>query len=878
MVTPTYALSSTIAFIDAAIADPQTLALGARPGVEVVVLDSDQDGIAQITTALQGRDAIDSVQIFAHGEPGSLQLGSATLKSETLVRHASQIQKWATALSERADILLYSCDTASGTEGVRFIQQLSQLTRADVAASNNSTGSLAMGGNWNLEVTTGKIEADAALHSSVLSSYAGRLGNVITVTSSADSGAGSLRAAIAAAQSGDTIRFAAGLSNQTIVLTSGQLEIRPGKSIKIDGTGSANLTINGNNASRIFWVNSNQDAPTNLTLTNLTLTNGYTSDRGGAIKTEHKASVTVTNTQFLSNTADQGGGAIYSVWENNLTVTGCQFNDNRATAGNNERGAGAITFVSPGRFTVRNSDFTNNKGVNGGAINSLNGKLTIDNCRFLNNDTTSASFDTGKPNPFLRGYGGALYTDRASARSEASGSIQITRSIFEGNRGRGEGGAAYLYTGTQDSVSIAGSQFSNNEVLELPQGNDGSGGGIVVMSNGLNRGLTISNTTFANNTANKQGGGLWMMDAPLTLTNSTFSGNKTLGSDFNRNGGGMALYGSATITNCTIANNSAGWVGGGILANDSPVTVRNTLFYNNTAANGGNDWQIRQQTSRELTDGGGNIQFPGLLSNANNRFNDNTATANIRIVDPKLSGLQDNGGGILTHALLPGSPALDAGVTVSVPPTDQRGFNRDAKPDIGAFEAISSSLNQTGGAGNDTLLGTPGNDTLSGAGGSDVLVGGLGADRLTGGIGSDRFRYTGATRLQALAASRISAPDRIVDFKFGQGDRFQLDFDNNLSTVNRPSGLFHAGKVTGQNLSAAVKAAYADKNQRTKGKQALRSNEAVFFGWGSKSYLAINDSIASFSGSRDLVAEVTGIALRQGDAAAGSLAARNYFV
>ncbi|WP_348247030.1 hypothetical protein [Leptolyngbya sp. GB1-A1] len=201
-------------------------------------------------------------------------------------------------------------------------------------------------------------------------------------------------------------------------------------------------------------MKSNQDFPTTITFKNLSLVNGYTAENGGAIRGEHKANLTVESVKFQNNVADKGGGAIYSAWENQLTVNSSQFNGNKATAGNDERGAGAIAFVSSGNFTVRNSSFTNNQGINGGAINSLNGKLTIENSRFVNNSTLAAQYDAGKENPTLRGYGGAIYTDRASSTNEPSGRIRISGTLFEGNKGKAEGGAAYLYTGTQDSIEI----------------------------------------------------------------------------------------------------------------------------------------------------------------------------------------------------------------------------------------------------------------------------------------------------------------------------------------------------------------------------------------------------------------------------------------
>jgi predicted outer membrane repeat protein len=527
--------------------------------------------------------------------------------------------------------------------------------------------------------------------------------NTIVVTTAADSGVGSLREAIATATTGTTIQFAPNLANQTIQLTSGSLQIAPGQQISIDGQGAVGLTISGGRASRIFFVNSNQDFPAGLTLRNLILANGYTPEVGGAIYVTHRGNVSVEQVNFRNNIADQGGGAIYSAWETNLTVVSSQFQGNQATATNSERGGGAITFVSPGNLIVRNSEFINNRGINGGAINSLNGKLSIQDSRFIDNDTLSAYFANGDPRDYLRGFGGAVFVDRASGINEASGNVNISNTVFERNRGRNEGGGVYIYAGTQDQVAISRTVFKDNQVLGLPtptsDGSESLGGGLVVLSNGLNRGLTIDETTFVNNQAGGQGGGLWTSDTPTTIRNSTFSGNRVTGSSNAVVGGGLTVNSPTTVINSTIANNAAGWSGGGLSAGNAPVNVQNTIFTNNTAAN---PWGIQQHTNRELTDWGGNIQFPPKQTTF---WNDVNATANIRLLDPSLGPLEfqssqgqssqgqssqgqssQGQNGQWVHPLLTGSAAINQGVGNGLT-TDQLGRIRaDGSIDSGAFE------------------------------------------------------------------------------------------------------------------------------------------------------------------------------------------------
>lgn len=848
-----------IAFIDATLTNTDGLASQLKPGTEVILLNPAQDGLLQITQALAGRSGVESIEIFSHGGAGLLQLGGSQVTLGSLNAAAGQVSQWANALTENADILLYGCDVAA--ESSAFIQRLSELTGADVAASNDLTGA---GGDWDLEVTTGQIETQSAQ----ITGYTGTL-NTITVTNTANSGAGSLRDAVARAVSGTVIRFDPSLANQTITLSS-EISIPAGRNITIDGTGVANLSISGNRTTRIFHVLSNQDFPTTFTVKQLSLVDGFTTENGGAIRGEHRASVIVQNVKFLRNVANEAGGAIYSPWENNLQVTGSQFQYNRAVAGNNERGAGAIAFASPGNLTIQSSIFSNNTGINGGAVNSLNGKLTITNSRFLNNSTLSARFDSGQPNDFLRGYGGALYVDRASSTSQTSGFVRINGTIFQGNQGQGEGGAAYIYAAGQDRVDIGATLFRDNSVQALTGGGGkGNGGGLVVLGNSVSRGLSLNSTSFVGNTATNQGGGLWMWNSPTTITNSTFSGNRATGTDYNRLGGGMLLRGNTTIVNSTIANNYAGWVGGGILAsNDYTVTARNTIFFRNTAGNGGNTWNIQQHTNRPLTNGGGNIQT--------GRANDDVAVNNIRFADARLAALAANGHPfLLSHGLLSGSAAINAGVSTGAPTIDQSGTIRDSRIDAGAEEFINVIQ---GTAVADRLEGTAYVDSMTGGDGNDILIGRASGDTLTGGAGQDQFLYTSTTLAGALQQSLATEPDKITDFSVAGGDRIRLDYDSNLSTANRPTAMYNAQTVAGSTLSAAAQAAFADRNLALAGSQALGVSEAVLFTWQQRQYIGVNDTQAGFQAANDLIVQVTGIQMPAADTTANSLSVSNYFV
>jgi Ca2+-binding RTX toxin-like protein len=162
--------ASSLVFIDAGVADFQKLMAGAN-GDRVFLLNSSQDGVAQISQVLSQFQDIAAIHIVSHGQAGGLQLGSADLSLNTLSRYSSALQSWTPHLSKGADVLLYGCDVALGDTGNTFIQELSRFLGADIAASNNLTGSAKQDGDWTLEVNTGAIAAKLAFDAATIAGY-----------------------------------------------------------------------------------------------------------------------------------------------------------------------------------------------------------------------------------------------------------------------------------------------------------------------------------------------------------------------------------------------------------------------------------------------------------------------------------------------------------------------------------------------------------------------------------------------------------------------------------------------------------------------------------------------------------------------------------
>ena len=154
--------------------------------IEVLVLDPNTDGIAQISAALSEREDLAALHIVSHGASGEVKLGSTLLDSAALSSRSAEISRWSDALNSSADILIYGCDVASDASGIDFVQGLSLLTLADVAASSDLTGGAALGADWNLEFASGAVESGLAFNAEAIQDWNGVLANATPVLSGAN--------------------------------------------------------------------------------------------------------------------------------------------------------------------------------------------------------------------------------------------------------------------------------------------------------------------------------------------------------------------------------------------------------------------------------------------------------------------------------------------------------------------------------------------------------------------------------------------------------------------------------------------------------------------------------------------------------------------
>lgn len=292
-----------------------------------------------------------------------------------------------------------------------------------------------------------------------------------TVTTLGDSGPGSLRAAIAAANAApgaDTIRFQNGLTG-TITLSSG--EIRIADPLAIEGPGADHITVDGNASNRIFLLQRSSGARMTVTLSGLSLRRGRAPD-GGAIYAQDE-NLVLRRMEFIGNAAATRGGALWLA-EGDLTIEDSVLMGNSGDAGG--QGAGGAVLFSAGTIRIVRSFFAENSANFGGAayISSPRVNAVIEDSLFLDNEANHT--------------GGAMVAGTMT-------SFRVARSAFVGNVAGQPLGGAIAYTGTTDAGAPAGvienTTFSDNQSLH-PAGLAGA----LSLSAGT---LYLRNSTVADN-------------------------------------------------------------------------------------------------------------------------------------------------------------------------------------------------------------------------------------------------------------------------------------------------------------------------------------------------------------------------------------------
>ncbi|ARA83917.1 Ig-like domain-containing protein [Pseudomonas ficuserectae] len=479
--TPAAVPGTTVVFVDSRVKDSASLLAGVAPGAQVVELDATKDGLQQIADYLGSHQGVSSVQIIAHGNSGDLWLGNSYVSADNIAQRSALLAEIGNDMNVGGDILIYACNTAEGDTGLSFVDSLATLTGRDVAASTNRTG---VGGDWDLEIATGSIESVSALSRQSMDAYQWGLAT-FTVTSTSNTGAGSLREALTNAQNGDIVTFSSGM---TVALQS-QLVVS--KNITVDGDlnndGVADVTLDGQNRTSVIRVNS-----------------GVTATLDGVIITRGVASTAGANSGSAISASDALGGGINNA--GNLTLRNVTVTANAAAGG----GAGGGV-LSP---TVGGG------GGGGGGIGGQNGAAGgsagtyTPTAPSANTGGNGAGFNTiymgGRGGTSAGGGAGGLgvygYTNGGAGGTATSSGRTIGGggggSGFDANGGRGGSAVGGIYNASTGTLAIIGtSTISNN----IGAGGGGGGGGTIGGNGGRGIGAIWNkgtlNITSANNSA-----------------------------------------------------------------------------------------------------------------------------------------------------------------------------------------------------------------------------------------------------------------------------------------------------------------------------------------------------------------------------------------
>ncbi len=439
---------------------------------------------------------------------------------------------------------------------------------------------------------------------------------------------------------------------RTITLASAQLELSNTSETETIIGPAVGVTVSGGGLSRVFQV----DATVTASISGLTISGGSANRYGGGL--------------FNSGTA---------------TLTGCTITGNSLGYG---AGGGLFNAAT---FTLSDCTISDNSsGGNGGGLADT-GSAILNNCTVTGNSAR----DIGRS-------GGGLL-------SFNHGMVTLTDCTISGNSAGESGGG--LLSGLGSVTTLTNCTVTGNSSYIF-------GGGLINYGT-----ATLTGCTISGNYAGNFGGGLYHADTGpgATLTNCTVSGNTA-----RAKGGGIFSNGTTMLTNCTISDNSAGQEGGAIFNGDTdfgPGTtaeLTNCTVTGNSAQQGGGLWNYYNSFNKSGTmtivdtivaantaTTSGPDALGNFVSQGNNLIGETDGSSGwvafdltgtiVQPLDPVLAPLAYYGGPTETMALLPGSPAIDAGNNALIPvgvTTDQRGYARivSGTVDIGAFEAQSIPL------------------------------------------------------------------------------------------------------------------------------------------------------------------------------------------
>jgi Domain of unknown function (DUF4347)/Bacterial Ig-like domain/Beta-propeller repeat len=509
-------LERQIAFIDPTVPDYQTLINGIKPDTEVVVLDPNSDGVQQITDALTG-EIYSAVHIISHGSPGSIQIGSSHLGEDNITDYAGALQQWQKSLTPDADILLYGCNVAAisepplnkgGQGGISFLQHLAELTSADIAASDNLTGGTALGGDWELEVKSGLIEASLPFLPGAIQAYDGVLNNGDVIWAKNFGGN------VDGFETGNSIAT----DSSGNVYTTGFFQ---------DSATFGSTTLTSNGSSDIFVTKLNSDGSVAWAKS----FGGSDFDGGSSIATDSSGNAYTTGRFYGSATF--GSTTLTSNGSSDIFVT--KFNSDGSVAW--AQNFGGID------FDTGNSIATDSSG-NVYTTGSFNGSVTFGSTTLTSNGSSDifvTKFNSDGSVAWAKSFGGSNYDYDNGIATDSSGNVYTTglfsfSATFGSTTLTSNGNEDIFVTKLNSDGSVAWAQNFGGSNYDIGYSIATDSSGNVYTTGSFNGSVTFGSTTLTSTNDESY-------DIFVTKFNS--DGNVAWAKDF---GGSSYSYGTSIAT------------------------------------------------------------------------------------------------------------------------------------------------------------------------------------------------------------------------------------------------------------------------------------------------------------------------------------------
>ncbi|MFS2024119.1 DUF4347 domain-containing protein [Massilia sp. CT11-137] len=703
--------SRAVVFIDPAIAGWEDIAASAGHA-RVVVLDDEQDGLLQIAAALAAERDLAAIHIVSHGSAGRIVLGSTVVTAGVLAHHAGALATIGRSLAAAGDILLYGCEVGQGAAGAAFLEQLSDYTGSDVAASTGLTGAAALGGDWHLEAHVGTITARplaAPAFAGTLALVGGTVNNDrLAGTAGADSMTGGAGDDVLVGSAGndtmdggangaygDTVDYSAGPAGVSVNLAAGTARDNWGNTDTLTGiehiTGSAFAdTLVGSAGQNWFRPGKGNDTVNGGGGDDVVMYEGITT------------SVTINLRTGVATGADVGTD----------TLTGIR---------NIHTGAGAdiIQLSDQGGYVF----------ARGG-----NDRITGGNA--------SDTFFGGSGNDTIDGGAGRDTANYMDDTYDGTVNVAVTGLGVKVNLATGIATDNWGHTDTLLNIEdVSGSRFGDaitgNAVDNNLRGEDG---------NDTISGDAGSDWLDGGNGADSLLGGLGFDQLTGGAGNDTLDG----GADRDRvtyfnDYGTIAPTGKGVIVNLATGSATDNWGNTDKLVSIEDVsgsryadTLTGNAADNSLNGDDGND-TISGDAGSDWLDGGngadsllGGLGMDQLSGGAGNDTIDGGADRDRVNYFNDYGTIAPTGKGVVVNLAL-GTATDNWGNTDKLVGIEDVSGSRYG--DVLTGNAADNSLN--GDDGNDTISGDAGNDWLDGGNGADSMTGGAGFDQLTGGAGND---------------------------------------------------------------------------------------------------------------------------------------------